>query len=92
MEAIQTNVVSESHGRSVFSVEINSQGVLIKTLFLGNDGALKDYPAIFPSPDYAFEQIDALRKLVSEKFSEAVRLNGQAATESARIIAQMKKE
>ncbi len=92
MENTQSSVVNQNIGKSVFYVEIVPEGVMVKTLFLGVDGTLKDYPAIFPSPDYAFEQIDALRKAVSEKFSEAVKFNGKAVRESAEVISQMKKK
>ncbi len=64
-------------GRSVFSVEITPQGLMVKTKFLTEDGQVLDMPAIFPSPDYALAQIDELRLLVSQKFGEAVKLSGQ---------------
>ena len=78
-------------GRSVFSVQITSQGVVVKTAFVTEDGKLLDHPAIFSSPDYAFDQIDNLKKLVSEKFSEAVKMSGKCFEDSNVAIENMKK-
>jgi hypothetical protein len=79
-------------GRSVFSVEITSEGVMVKTRFLTEEGQVLDMPAIFPSPDYALAQIDELRNLVSQKFAEAVKLSGQAMADTTAIVADLKKK
>lgn len=78
-------------GRSVFSVEITPEGVMVKTRFLTEDGQVLDMPAVFPSPDYALAQIDELRVLVSQKFAEAVKLSGQAIADTSEIVKQFKK-
>lgn len=78
-------------GRSVFSVEITPEGVMVKTRFLAEDGRILDLPAIFPSPDYALAQIDELRALVSQKFAEAVKLSGQAMADTTHIVDHLKK-
>jgi len=78
-------------GRSVFSVEITSEGVMVKTRFLTEEGRVLDMPAIFPSPDYALAQIDELRNLVSQKFAEAVKLSGQAMADTTAIVSDLKK-
>ncbi len=78
-------------GRSVFSVEITPEGVMVKTRFLTEDGQVLDMPAVFPSPDYALAQIDELRALVSQKFAEAVKLSGQAIADTSEIVNQLKK-
>jgi hypothetical protein len=78
-------------GRSVFSVEITPQGLMVKTKFLTEDGRLLDMPAIFPSPDYALAQIDELRLLVSQKFGEAVKLSGQAMADTTAMVSDLKK-
>jgi len=78
-------------GRSVFSVEITPQGLMVKTKFLTEDGRLLDMPAIFPSPDYALDQIDELRLLVSQKFGEAVKLSGQAMADTTAMVSDLKK-
>jgi hypothetical protein len=79
-------------GRSVFSVEITPDGVMVKTRFLTEDGKVLDMPAIFPSPDYALAQIDELRALVSQKFGEAVKLSGQAMADTSTIVTEAKKK
>jgi hypothetical protein len=78
-------------GRSVFSVEITPQGLMVKTKFLTEDGQVLDMPAIFPSPDYALAQIDELRLLVSQKFGEAVKLSGQAIADTTAMVNDLKK-
>ena len=78
-------------GRSVFSVEITPEGVMVKTRFLTDDGKVLDLPAVFPSPDYALAQIDELRNLVSQKFAEAVKLSGQAMADTSHIVEHLKK-
>lgn len=77
--------------RSVFSVEITPEGVMVKTRFLTEDGKVLDLPAVFPSPDYALAQIDELKTLVSQKFAEAVRLSGQAMADTSHIVEHLKK-
>ena len=79
-------------GRSVFSVELTPEGVMVKTRFLTEDGKLMDMPAIFPSPDYALAQIDELRLLVSQKFGEAVKMSGQAKVDASQIISDLQKK
>lgn len=78
-------------GRSVFSIEITPEGVMVKTRFLADDGRVLDLPAIFPSPDYALAQIDELRALVSQKFAQAVKLSGQAMADTTHIVEHLKK-
>ena len=78
-------------GRSVFSVEIKPEGVMVRTSLLTDDGKVLDLPAVFPSPDYALAQIDELRNLVSQKFAEAVKLSGQAMADTSHIVEHLKK-
>ena len=79
-------------GRSVFSVEITPEGVMVKTRFLTEDGQVLDMPAIFPSPDYALAQIDELRALVSQQFADALKLSGQAMAETSAIVSEIQKK
>ncbi len=64
-------------GRSVFLVETTPAGVAIQTALLTDDGKLMNMPAIFPDVQYAFEQIDELKRLVSQHFSQAAQLGAQ---------------
>jgi hypothetical protein len=79
-------------GRSVFSVEITPDGVMVKTRFLTEDGQVLDMPAIFPSPDYALAQIDELRALVSQQFADALKLSGQAMADTSAIVSEIQKK
>ncbi len=64
-------------GRSVFLVETTPAGVAVQTSLLTEDGKLLSMPAIFPDVQYAFEQIDELKRLVSQHFSQAAQLGAQ---------------
>ncbi len=57
-------------GRSIFIVEATPKGILVQTSFEALDGRLLEMPAIFPNIEYAFTQIDAMRRLVEVKFAE----------------------
>lgn len=72
--------VSESQpisGRSVFVVNTTPAGISVQTALLTEDNNLLNMPAVFPDVDYALNQIDELRRLVSQHFSEAAKLGGQ---------------
>jgi hypothetical protein len=64
-------------GRSVFIVETTPAGVAIQTALLTDADKLIPMPAIFPDVQYAFEQIDELKRLVSQHFSQAAQLGAQ---------------
>lgn len=72
-----TEQQEELKGRSVFVVNTTPAGVTVQTAFLSEEGKLMNMPAIFPDVDYAFAQIEELRRLVSRHFSEAAKLGGQ---------------
>ncbi len=64
-------------GRSVFLVETSAAGISVQTALLTKDNQLLRAPAIFPDVEYAFAQIDELKRLVSRHFSEAARIGAQ---------------
>ena len=64
-------------GRSVFLVETTPAGVAVQTALLTDAGKLLTMPAIFPDVQYAFEQIDELKRLVSQHFSQAAQVGAQ---------------
>jgi hypothetical protein len=68
-------------GRSVFLVETTPAGVAVQTALLTESGKLLNMPAIFPDVQYAFEQIDELKRLVSHHFSQAAQLGAQIMAE-----------
>lgn len=64
-------------GRSVFLVETTAAGISVQTALLTHESQLLRTPAVFPDLEYAFNQIDELKRLVSRHFSEAARLGAQ---------------
>lgn len=64
-------------GRSVFLVETTAAGISVQTALLTNDSKLLRAPAVFPDIEYAFAQIDELKRLVSRHFSDAARVGAQ---------------
>ena len=68
----------EIKGRSIFIIETTGKGILVQTSFEAEDGRLLEMPAIFPNVEYAIAQIDEMRRLVVNKFSEAATIGIQA--------------
>lgn len=64
-------------GRSVFLVETTAAGITVQTALLTNNSQLLRAPAVFPDIEYAFAQIDELKRLVSRHFSDAARIGAQ---------------
>ena len=64
-------------GRSVFIVETTAQGVAVQTAFAAADGRMLQLPAMFPDVDYAYAQIDDLRRLVGQHFAQAAQVGAQ---------------
>lgn len=60
-------------GRSVFSIETTSAGVVVRTAFLTEDMRLLEMPMVFPDIMYAFDVIDDLKRQVAQHFSNAAR-------------------
>lgn len=88
-EAIDPNHIQ---GRSVFVVETTAQGISVQTAFLASDNRVMFLPAVFPDVDYAYAQIDELRRVVGQHFAQAAQVGvqviaaqmaGQSAAESA---------
>ena len=67
----------EFKGRSIFLVETTPAGIAIQTALLTDDGKVLQMPAIFPDVQYAFDQIDELKRLVSQHFSQAAQVGAQ---------------
>ncbi len=64
-------------GRSVFLVETTAAGIAVQTALLTADSQLLRAAAVFPDVEYAFAQIDELKRLVARHFSEAARIGAQ---------------
>jgi len=65
-------------GRSAFNVELTPAGVMIRTVFVGEDEQVRALPAVFPTLEYGLEQIEMLRRLVIAQFTQAAQIGMQA--------------
>ena len=81
--AMRAGDTDQINGRSAFCVEVTSAGLAVHTVFAADDGRTLAMPAVFPDLHYALEQIDALRRLVTDRFA-------QAALVGAQVIAQQR--
>ncbi|KNZ30612.1 MAG: hypothetical protein AD742_21275 [Methylibium sp. NZG] len=76
--AADNSAVSDGiRGRSAFYVEVTGAGLAVHTIFAAEDGRVLQMPAVFPDVHYALEQIDALRRLVAERFAQAAQVGAQ---------------
>lgn len=64
-------------GRSAFMVESSAAGVVVRTVFAAEDGRVLAMPAVFPDVHYALEQIESLRRAITERFAQAAQLGNQ---------------
>lgn len=74
-QSINPNGASQAEqiqGRSIFIVETTPSGIQVKTGFLAEDSRVLELPAIFPTQEYALSQIDELRKIVIQHFTQAL--------------------
>lgn len=76
-EAASVDTSEPVKGRSVFLVETTPAGVAVQTALMTDAGKLLTMPAIFPDVQYAFDQIDELKRLVSQHFSQAAQVGAQ---------------
>ena len=56
--------------RSVFGVRVMGGSVVVETLLLRADGQLQQMPVVFPSREYALEQIQQLGQIVLQHFDQ----------------------
>lgn len=64
-------------GRSVFVVNTTPAGIQVGTALLTEDNKLLNLPAVFPDVEYALGQIEQLRQMVLQHFSQAARVGMQ---------------
>lgn len=57
-------------GRGVFAVRTLGNAVAVESAFLDEAGNVLRLPAVFPSRQYALEQIDELRNIVNAHFDD----------------------
>ena len=80
-------------GRSIFIVETIPAGISVQTSFMTEEGQFLQMPAVFPDAQYALAQIDELRKLVLQHFTQAAQVGAQviaAQTQQAAEAAKVK--
>lgn len=70
-------------GRAVFAVDTSAAGIVVRTAFLTEQGQVVDMPAVFPDLTYALNQIDHLRQIVLDRFSQAAQVGVQVIAASA---------
>ena len=72
-------------GRGVFVIDTVPAGVAVRTAFLAEDGRLIDIPAVFPNLMYALDQIEELKQLVAQRFSEAAKIGNQVIAQQIEV-------
>jgi hypothetical protein len=71
-------------GQSAFHVELSPVGVVVRTVFVGEDAELRAAPAaVFPNLDVAIHQLDELKRLVLAQFGQAAFIGMQALQQAA---------
>lgn len=66
-------------GQSAFHVELSPVGVVVRTVFVGENSELRTAPAaVFQNLDMAIHQLDELKRLVLRHFGEAAFIGMQA--------------
>jgi len=59
-------------GQSAFHVELSPVGVVVRTVFVGENDSLHAAPAaVFANLEMALQQLDEMKRLVIRHFSEA---------------------
>ena len=64
-------------GRAAFAVDTAPAGIVVRTVFVAEQGQVLEIPAVFPDLGYALQQIDQLRQLVIERFAQAAQVGVQ---------------
>lgn len=60
------------NGQSAFHVELSPVGVIVRTVFIGEDASLHAAPlAMFDNIETAIHQLDELKRIVIRHFGEA---------------------
>ena len=60
------------NGQSAFHVELSPVGVVVRTVFVGEDASLHAAPlAVFDNIETAMHQLDELKRIVIRHFGEA---------------------
>lgn len=76
-------------GQSAFHVELSPVGVVVRTVFVGENADLHVAPAaVFANVDMAIHQLDELKRLVLRQFGEAAFIGLQALQQAQQPAAE----
>jgi hypothetical protein len=77
-------------GRSIFIIETVAAGVAVQTALLTEDNNVHSMPAVFPSLQYALQQIDELRGHIINHFENAAQVGAKIIADNAAAQASEK--
>jgi hypothetical protein len=77
-------------GRSIFIIETVAAGVGVQTALLTEDNNIHSMPAVFPTLQYALQQIDELRAHIINHFENAAQIGARMIADSATAKASEK--
>ena len=76
-------------GQSAFHVELSPVGVVVRTVFVGENDSLHAAPAaVFANLEIALQQLDEMKRLVIRHFSEAAFVGLQVLQQSPQSAPQ----
>lgn len=76
-------------GQSAFHVELSPVGIVVRTVFVGENSELRAAPAaVFQNLDMAIHQLDELKRLVLGHFGQAAFIGMQALQQASQQSTQ----
>jgi hypothetical protein len=76
-------------GQSAFHVELSPVGIVVRTVFVGENSELRAAPAaVFQNLDMAIHQLDELKRLVLAQFGQAAFIGIQALQQASQQSTQ----
>lgn len=74
-------------GNCVFLIETVAAGIAVQTALLTEDKNIHIMPAVFPTLQYALQQIDELRTHIINHFSNAAQIGAKVIADNAAQVA-----
>lgn len=76
-------------GQSAFHVELSPVGIVVRTVFVGENSELRAAPAaVFQNLEMAIDQLDELKRLVLAQFGQAAFIGMQALQQASQQSTQ----
>lgn len=76
-------------GQSAFHVELSPVGIVVRTVFVGENSELRAAPAaVFQNLEMAIDQLDELKRLVLGQFGQAALIGMQALQQASQQSTQ----